>query len=224
MNINIKVINDSSFIDLWKKEMISTIKQMHPDWKKKQINDVIDEMLIKQMRVPDVTLDNNYTGEQRDSNMLSVFDWAINRKPLIAGNGTFYKNQHEAMNPIAKMLNGFLNERKSIKKEMFKVKDKTSDLYKDLDRAQLNVKILVNSYYGASGMPKSAFYSKYSGPATTGTAQSVISTTETFFEAFLMDNYKFIDINEAFHYMNEILSEDYKFDDFVIRITHEDLF
>lgn len=73
-------------------------------------------------------------------------------------------------------------------------------------------------------MAKSAFYSKYSGPATTGTAQSVISTTETFFEAFLMDNYKFIDINEAFHYMNEILSQDYKLDDYIIRVSHADLF
>ena len=62
------------------------------------------------------------------------------------------------------MIDGFLIERKRLKKEMFKVEDKTSDQYKDLDRSQLNQKILANSYYGASGMPKSAFYSKWSGP------------------------------------------------------------
>lgn len=135
MDITTNIIDNSDFIKLWKKEMISTLKQIHPDWKKKEIDDVLDEMLIEQMRVPKVTMDNNYTGEQRDTTMLSVFDWALRRKPLVAGNGTFYKNQHEAMNPIAKMLNGFLKKRKELKREMFKVKDKTSDLYKDLDRA-----------------------------------------------------------------------------------------
>ena len=46
--------------------------------------------------------------------------------------------------------------------------------------------------------------------STTGGAQSVISTTETFFEGFLVDNYKFIDENECFHYMNLILDQDYE--------------
>ena len=109
-------------------------------------------------------LDNNYTGEVRESNLLSVLDWALYRKPIIAGNATFYKNQDEAINPIAKMLENFLAERKALKKKMFAVGDPNSDLYKDLDRAQGNQKILANSYYGASGMPKSAFYSKWSGP------------------------------------------------------------
>lgn len=60
--------------------------------------------------------------------------------------------------------------------------------------------------------------------ATTGTAQSVISTTETLFESFLVDNFKFIDINEAFHYMNTILETDYELEDFIIRVSHDELF
>ena len=223
-SINKKVINDSSFISLWKKEMISVMSTINPKWDEKDIKKVLNDMLKEQMQNPNVVMDNNVTGENRETTLLSVLDWIIERKPIIAGNGTFYKNQHEAINPIAKMLDGFLTNRKSVKKCMFQVEDKTSDQYKDLDREQLNWKILVNSYYGASGMPKSAFYSEYSGPATTGTAQSVISTTETLFESFLVDNFKFIDINEAFHYMYTILETDYELDDFIIRVTHDELF
>ena len=197
---------------------------INPKWDEKDINKILNTMLMEQMQNPQVTMDNNVTGENRDSTLLSVLDWAIKRKPIISGNGTFYKNQHEALNPIAKMLDGFLNNRKAVKKKMFQVEDKTSDKYKDLDREQLNWKILVNSYYGASGMPKSAFYSQYSGPATTGVAQSVISTTETLFESFLVDNFKFIDINEAFHYMNTILETDYELEDWVVHATRDDLF
>ena len=197
---------------------------INPKWDEKDINKILNTMLMEQMQNPQVTMDNNVTGENRDSTLLSVLDWTIKRKPIISGNGTFYKNQHEALNPIAKMLDGFLNNRKAVKKKMFQVEDKTSDKYKDLDREQLNWKILVNSYYGASGMPKSAFYSQYSGPATTGVAQSVISTTETLFESFLVDNFKFIDINEAFHYMNTILETDYELEDWVVHATRDDLF
>jgi hypothetical protein len=210
-----KIIEDSQFINLWKSEMIETLQKIDPLFSNEDIADTLDSTLKESMQIPKVTLDNNYTGETKDSNMLSVFDWVLERKPLIAGNATFYKNQSEAINPVAKMIDDFLATRKAIKKEMFKVEDKTSDLYKDLDRAQQNQKILANSYYGASGMPKSAFYSTWSGPATTGTAQSVISTTETLFEGFLVDNYKFIDINECFHYMNTIIGEDYKLPKFI---------
>lgn len=223
-SINKKIIKDSSFISLWKEEMSNIMKTINSNWNDKDINKVLNKMLENQMQNPQVVMDNNVTGENRESTLLSVFDWVMERKPIIAGNGTFYKNQHEALNPIAKMLDSFLSNRKSVKKQMFQVEDKTSDKYKDLDREQLNWKILVNSYYGASGMAKSAFYSEYSGPATTGTSQSVISTTETLFESFLVDNFKFIDINEAFHYMNTILETNYKLDDFIIRVSHNDLF
>ena len=219
-----RLINDSIFINEWKNEIKELFQQMHPEWDKDDMDDILNDILRDTLKVPEVILDNNYTHESRDTNMISVFDWSLETKPLVAGNGTFYKNQYEAINPIAEMLDGFLKDRKRIKKEMFKLEDQTSDLYKDKDREQLNKKRLANSYYGGSGMPKSAFYSKWSGPATTGTAQSVISTTETFFEGYLVDNYKFIDINECFHYMYLILNQDYELQKWIMRVNEDDLF
>ena len=225
MTITKEVIEKHSpLLEAWKEEMANTMIQMEPDWDEEKIALELDKMLVGMAEIPLVTLDNNYTGETVETNLLSTLDWMIDRKPIIAGNGTFYKNQLEAINPIAVMLDGFLKARKATKKEMFKVEDKTSDRYFDLDRKQLNYKILANSYYGASGMPASAFYSKYSGPGVTSTAQSVISTTETFFESFLTDNYKFIDINEAFHYMNKIREQAYDVPDWIEHETSDNLF
>lgn len=130
-----RIIKDSIFISKWKDDMIKTIKKIHPNYKKKEIDRILDDMLIEQMQIPKAAMDNNYTGEYRETNIISIFDWAIKREPLVAGNGTFYRNQHEAINPVAKMLDGFLTERKRLKKEMFKVEDKTSPRYNDLDRA-----------------------------------------------------------------------------------------
>lgn len=223
MNVD-NIVKNSKFISKWKDDMISSLMIMNKDWSIDDIEPIVDNMIKENIKVPVVTLDNNYTGESRQSNILSVLDWVLERKPLVAGNGTFYKNQIESINPIAEMIDGFLSDRKAIKKQMFKVEDTTSDEYKDLDRAQLNKKIMANSYYGASGMPKSAFYSLWSGPATTGTAQSVISTTETFFEGFLVDNYKFIDINECIHFMNTVINQDYELEDFIIPVSRKELF
>lgn len=60
--------------------------------------------------------------------------------------------------------------------------------------------------------------------AVTGTAQSVISSTKTFFESFLVDNYKFIDINEAFHYMNMVCNQDYKLPKYIVHETKDNLY
>ena len=114
---------DSQFISLYKEEMLRNMQQINPDWDEEKMESILDEMIKKNMVNPKVTLDNNYIGETRDTTLLSVFDWVLDRKPLIAGNGTFYKNQYEAMNPIAELLNYFLSTRKKLKKEMFKIEN-----------------------------------------------------------------------------------------------------
>lgn len=206
---------DSKFIKNYKKDMIDSIKSINPKLSKSDIEPVLDKMIQEQIKVPEVELDNNYTHENKKASLLSVFDWALERNPIIAGNGTFYKNQHDADNPTAEMLQGFLSTRKSIKKEMFAIEDTSSREYKDKERGQGNEKTNVNSYYGGSGMKTSAFYSTWSGPATTLSAQSVISTTETTFESFVGDNYLYIDGNEAIHWMNVVLKDSFELDPWV---------
>lgn len=208
--------SNNKFIKKYIKEMTSIMMDMNPEWDKEFIEDTIKKMIKKNGQNPIVTLDNNYTGESRETSLLSVLDWLMERKPIIAGNGTFYKNQNEAINPIARMLKNFLIQRKAYKAEMFKVDDTSSPEYRDFDLKQQNEKVNANSYYGASGAPSSAFYSLWSGAATTLSAQSVISTTETLFESFAADNYYFLNMTELFDWMTKILKEfDDDLDDFI---------
>ena len=136
--------SDSKFIKKYKKDAIEAFKVMHPEWDENEMDEIISGMIEESISVPECIIDNNYTMQRRDTNLLTVVDWTFDRKPIIAGNGTFYKNQHEAMNPIAKMLEGFLNERKRFKKLMFK-EEPGSWKYQDYDRKQRNQKILANS-------------------------------------------------------------------------------
>lgn len=159
-----KIEKEGPFIKKYKKRMIKALKSINPDFKEKDIEKIIDDLIEEQGQNPECTLDNNYTGENRESTLLSVLDWSIDRKPILAGNMTFYKRQDEAINPVGLMLETKLQDRKATKKRMFQFVDIDKNKYDDLDRLQNNIKKLVNSYYGGSGTPASAFYSVWSGP------------------------------------------------------------
>lgn len=213
---------NSKFLSAYRDKSVKIIMQAHPDWDKEVVKSQAEKMIESMVRNPEVRLENNYTHEERDSSLLAVFDYAMDRKPIIAGNGTFYKQHREAPNLNATMLIGFLDQRAAIKKEMFAIEDESSPLYARKDLSQNNKKKLANSYYGGSGMKASAFYNKFSGPAVTKSAQSVISTCMTTFEAFLTSAFTFVDINEAFYWIETVLKEeDNKVDKWVKRISLE---
>lgn len=74
-------------------------------------------------------------------------------------------------------------------------------------------------------MPTSAFYSTWSGPCCTSSAQIVISTTENTFEAFIVDNYRFIDINELFDWLFAVIDDsDLVIDNWICDVSDEKLF
>lgn len=217
----------SLFLDLYKKDSIESLRTMNPEWDEHDLEDLIDDEISKHLSNPSVIIDNNFKRKTQSSTLLTIMDWAIKEEPLIAGNGTFYMNQHEAVNPVASMLDMMLKKRKAYKKQMFGIKDPNSQAYKDLDLLQANMKINANSYYGASGMPASCFFSKWSGGATTSTCQSVISTCYSTFEAFIADNFLFIDLTECIHWLNcvvEQISEDSYTEKWINRKSIYDVF
>lgn len=219
-----KMIEKSEFIHRYIKDMKKAIHLYDPNISNEEIEEAVKELLLKDALIPPVALDNNYTREYRESVLLSVLDWSFSRKPIIAGNGTFYKRQDESYNPAAIMLDGMLSKRKAIKNKLFSVSDILSRLYKDLDRSQVNQKINANSYYGGSGAKTSSFYSLYSGPATTLSAQSVISTTENLFESCLGDNYDFLDLDELTDWLTTVIqsTEKHEIDFTVLKPVSED--
>ena len=162
--MNTHVTSDNKFVEKYVKRMVDLMCSTNPDWDKKKVKKIVLKMIEEQIENPRVILDNNYTGENRDTTLLSLLNWIVEREPIIAGNGTFYKNQNEALNPIAVMLDEWADNRKRFKKEMFKIGETMGfDVpeYADADRRQNNEKINMNSYYGGSGAKSSAFYSKW---------------------------------------------------------------
>lgn len=138
-------IDKSHYIKKYKKRMLYSMEKINPKWDPDEVEKILDKMIQKRLQNPVIEMDNNYTGEHKEASLISVFDWVLQKEPIIAGNGTFYKNQHQAYNPIAQMLDNMLTTRKQLKKEMFKIEDTNSYEYTDLDLAQMNEKTNANS-------------------------------------------------------------------------------
>lgn len=136
---------NSKFLSAYRDKSVKIIMQAHPDWDKNHVKSQAEKMIESMVKNPEVRLENNYTHEERDSSLLAVFDYAMDRKPIIAGNGTFYKKHEEAINLNAQMLIGFLDQRDAIKDEMFAIEDESSPLYGRKDLSQNNKKKLANS-------------------------------------------------------------------------------
>jgi hypothetical protein len=138
-------VKDSHFLKEYRNQVKDALKKLHPDWKDDFLKKNIDEIILRELRNPETTLENDYTHELRQTNLVSVFDWLMETKPIIAANGTFFKQHKDAINPNALMVDDFLVQRARIKKEMFAIEDESSRAYASKDIKQGNEKRLDNS-------------------------------------------------------------------------------
>lgn len=222
--MNKKAVKDSKFLQEYEKQMNEAISNIYPNLKKDVAKKVIRKAIERNLMNPSVRVENSYRREARKTTLLSVLDYAMETKPIIGANATFFKQHADSINPNAAMLDSFDKERAAEKKLMFAAEGVDHVAYNIHNIDQNNKKKLSNSWYGGSAMPSSAFYNKECAASTTKTARSVISTCMTTFEAVLADTFTFVDIQEFFTWVQKVLSEDIDVDEWVVRKSSDDVY
>ena len=87
---------------------------------------------------------------------------------------------------------------------------------------QKEAKIKINSIYGSFGATTFQLYNIFTAAATTGTAQSLISTTAVAFEGFLSDNARFRSIDEFMIYVGDVLHKtDYTYNYNIVPVIRD---
>lgn len=206
-----KDIKEYRFIKRWRKHHRKVIMRMYPTATKKEINEYLDELIDKNLINYECEIHNNYVHKTIKTNLLEVYDWIIATKPICAGFGVFFRNQNNVLNLAAVMLDKFGKLRAKIKGTL---KDLVPDSYeyRAADNANLVEKTNSNSFYGCAGNKTSPFYNLYTATSTTSTGQSLISTTDLAYEAFLVNTVLFNTLDECFVFITNIIGEVYTLD------------
>lgn len=198
-----------TFKETWVKENMKMFSRMYPELTKEQLKQFLEELFDERVNDRRLVMDNNHINKAVNSSILEIYEWIQATKPVIAGNGVFYRNQSISQNPTAVMINKFLTRRKFFKDTMKTYKEGTYE-YETYDRLQLAEKVNANSIYGVLGYVRSFFYNLYTATSVTSTGQSLISTSVSAFEQFMTNSVKFLDVDDFRHHVYLVLSEDYE--------------
>lgn len=181
----------------------------HPNANPDVVRTLITDFTDSNMKNIPCVMHNNITHETIETSMIDVFDWIVQRNPIISGNGTFFKQHAEYLAPTVKMLETLQANRKKKKKEMYSY-PKGSIEYTNANVGQLSIKVIMNADYGGSGTPLSPFYSCYIPPATTGSAKNITTSLICCLE-FISENNnawaKLNSINELFDLIFAVLED-----------------
>ena len=212
-----------AFIEKWKAENIAKIKLIHPNIDEDKLNDYLDKIIDKNFKDHECVIHNNHKDITAKTSLLQLTQFLNDTKPIIAGNGTLYKNQFDAYNPSREMLLDYKTTRARLKKERRKFPE-DSYQYMVRDIGQDNVKRLMNSFYGGGLSKTSTFYNKYTGASIPATGQALISTSMTSFEQMMMNNSKFFDMDEFLLFVERVLHQtEYKHLDIIKPLMEKDI-
>lgn len=139
MSIDKKYL-DFEIIKRYKSVAIKMLQFSFPELDYSEIGDAVDYSLIKRMKNGDAVIRNNYKNKEIDIQLIEMAEYIIKREPIITSYGVMFKKHDEEVNPIAKLLQTFMNNRNIFKKEMFKY-TKGSELYERYNLLQLLAKI-----------------------------------------------------------------------------------
>ncbi len=200
---------ENLFIQKYMDEAVNSLSVIFWDLPIPYLENFVKRQIAKRLRDQPAVIKNEYTSEEGDTSLLGIADWILREKPVVTPSGSFYQQHEKGVAPPNYMLIEFGDRRKKYKKEMFefaKAGDDVNETLKDL--AQGNEKIKMNSYYGSMGQKASFMYLVTCAAAITACGRNTISTTMWFIENFLTNNIYFDTLDEIFHYIGCIASED----------------
>lgn len=193
-------------IGKYKRMMIDGLKHSFPGLSKNELLEAINWSIDKRLAVGPASIDNNYTKQRIDGDVLDVLNYIESLQPIVTSSGVLFKRHKEADNPLAKMIMGFLDQRSAFKKQMFKY-PKGSSEFEKYNLLQLLEKLNANATYGVLGAPTSMLYNIYTAECITRQGRSYISCSIMLFESFLANNVGFNSLNEVIGFIDNVVRE-----------------
>lgn len=134
---------DSATLYNYKKIMMDMLHLSFPLLTEIELSAAIDDSISNHFKDTDITLENNYKKKTVNTTLRQLTDYIIDKEPIISSGGVLFSRHGTMPNPIYSMIDDFINDRKKMKKEMFKY-PKGSEDFEKYNLLQLLLKIDAN--------------------------------------------------------------------------------
>lgn len=114
------IIKESPTIQKYKNTMSKCVQMYYPEMDIREIDRVLDYSIQKRYKSTDVKISNSYTNKTVDMTLLAISDYIASREPIVTAFGTMFKKHADSVNPMAEVVQSFLDNRSKHKKMMFK--------------------------------------------------------------------------------------------------------
>ena len=140
MRTSMATYPESSLITNYKKIMMDMLHISFPLLSETELAYAVDDSISRHFKDTDIKVDNNYKKVTIDMTLRAFADYIIDKEPIITSYGVLFNRHGVVPNPIYNMIDGFINGRKAMKKEMFKY-PKGSEEFEKYNLLQLLLKI-----------------------------------------------------------------------------------
>ena len=113
-------INDHPILMQYRDTITRIINSKYPLMNKKDIERAVEFSIQKRFKDFNLSIQNKYSGKNVDMTALAMLDYIKSKEPIITSYGTMFKRHEQVPNPMARVIQNFLDLRKMHKKEMFK--------------------------------------------------------------------------------------------------------
>lgn len=201
-------------------KMSNIMQNMFPDIPKEELKKIINKTINeKKNNEPNFYFSKG--NSKKKCSLLTIDKTLANDTPILDKSGVLYYKHSERENILASMCAEFGRLRKQYKDQMFEhINDQDKFLFNIFDIFQRTVKILNNSFYGATTQGQSIFYHPEFGPSITYQGEAIIMTSISIFERSISNNITFYSLSDIMDYCDNIANEEYEVE---YEITDDDI-
>ena len=149
-------LDASGTIKAYKNTMKQCMKLYLPEIDSCEMDKILDFSIKKRYKKHNATIDNSYTKKQANMTLLEISDYIMSREPIATAHGTLFRKHGEVPNPMAKVIQSFMDLR-DIHKGQMKQYPKGSEYFEKYNLAQQLDKIdnngirnILISYFSAA--------------------------------------------------------------------------
>lgn len=201
-------------IDAYKDTVIKCIQLYYPA-SKEELLPVVDYSVKKRFRDAKAYVQDTYRHTNKETTLYNIAEYIQSREPIVTAHGTMFAKHGTIANPLALVVQEFLDKRQQNKNMMYKF-PKGSEEYEHYNLLQTLDKIDVNGLYGTLGMYTSLLFNINVSSSITTQGRALISTAGLFFESFLSNNVKFGSIEQVMVFIKNVCEEKRKYKDYLL--------